>query len=118
MTVFIGLAFSASMLPPGTVTLRKEDLTVEEVKEVARKKNIVSCANPSHKATLLALKEKHGIEVPVPEKPIRVSLKSGDYFIVLRVSRLPRLTDRHEYTSEEIESAEFRFMAISVISAS
>lgn len=115
MTVYLGLAFSASMLPTGTVTLRKKDLTVDQVKEVIGNENIVSCANPSHKATLLALKEKYGIDIPIPGKPIRVGLHSGDGMIVLQVSGLSRLTDRHEYTSEEIASSEFRFMKISVL---
>lgn len=116
MTVFIGLAFSASMLQPGTVTLRKKDLTVDQVKEVIGNENIVSCANPSHKATLEALKEKYGIDIPIPSKPIRVSLSSSeDAMIVLQVTGLSRLTDRHEYTRQEIEAAEFRFMKISIL---
>ena len=45
----------------------------------------------------------------IPEAPSRVSLGSGDSVIVMGVRGLSRLTDRHEYTEEEIAKASFLF---------
>ena len=41
-------------------------------------------------------------------------LKSGDAVVVMGVRGLPRLTDRHEYTSEEVASASFTFSLYTV----
>ena len=38
-----------------------------------------------------------------------VALAAGDVLLVLSVTGLPRLTDRHEYTEAEITGASFRF---------
>jgi hypothetical protein len=43
-----------------------------------------------------------------------VKLSYGDSIIVMGARRLPRLTDRHEYTAAEIEQAEFVFSIYSV----
>lgn len=110
---YLGLAFSASMLPEGTIEMVKRDLTIDEVHKTIEA-GVEVCFNPSHQSTIDALREKHGIEVVIPEVPPRVSLQSGDSIIVLQVRGLPRLTDRHEYTAEEIESATFSFMKIAV----
>lgn len=113
VTVYIGLAFSASMLPTDRVEMVKNDLTIDEVLN-AIEAGVEICFNPSHQSTIDALREKHGVNVMIPESPPRVSLKSGDSIIVLQVRGLPRLTDRHEYTPEEIETATFSFMKIAV----
>lgn len=110
---YLGLAFSASMLPKETIEMVKKDLTIDEVFEAIRA-GVEVCFNPSHQSTIDALREKHGIEVAIPETPPKVSLQSGDSIIVLQVGGLPRLTDRHEYTAEEIEAATFSFMKIAV----
>ena len=96
-----------------THELRTYKITPEDFKQ-AVSSNIVSCCNPSHKATLQALKEKFGIEVSVPSTPPRVTLGMGDCLYVFQVSGLPRLTDRHEYTAQEIENAKFSFMSVAV----
>lgn len=110
---YLGLSFSASMLPAGQVEMVKTDLTIDEVHE-AIEAGVEVCFNPSHQATIDALWEKHGIEVAIPETPPRISLQNGDAIIVLQVRGLPRLTDRHEYTDEEIQAANFSFMRIAV----
>ena len=111
MSTYFGFAFSAAMLPSGTVNLRKDDLTVEEVKELLP--NCEMCLNPSHRATIEAAKSI-GLKISIPEKPARISLESGDSVVVMQVRGLPRLTDRHEYTKEEIASASFNFVKLSV----
>ncbi len=110
---FLGLAFSASMLPSGKVEMVKEDLAIEEVKR-AISAGVEVCLNPSHQSTIDALRVKYRIEVEIPETPPQISLNPGDSIIILQVSGLPRLTDRHEYTPEEITSAIFKFMEITV----
>jgi len=105
---YIGLAFSLSMLEVAPCDLKVIPMTPEEVK--AEMPELQSCCNPSHGATLQALKDKYGIDVPVPATPPRVTLTGGDSIIVIQVSGLPRLTDRHEYTPGEIDRAKFSFL--------
>jgi len=120
-TTYIGLAFFAGMLPAGTVEMVKEDLSLEQVQEAIRQ-GVVSCFNPSHTASIDALREKHGIEVEIPETPTRISLESGNAIIVLQIRGLLRLSDERreqynspgEYTPEEVNSASFSFMKIAV----
>ena len=112
---YFGFAFSAAMLPAGTVSIRKDDVEVETVKALLVGGNVVSCLNPSHTATIEAAKARFGLEVSIPEKPPRVSLISGDTLVLMQVRGLPRLTDRHEYTEEEVSQASFSFMTISVL---
>ena len=57
---------------------------------------------------------RYGISVEIPESPPRVTLREGDSLLVMGVRGLPRLTDRHEYTDEEIASASFEFVLYSV----
>ena len=104
---YFGFALADSMFN-GDCTITRRVLSVEEVKERV-KQGIEPCLNPSHKATIDAMKIRFGIEVPIPETPPRVSLSFGDSVIVMGVRGLPRLTDRHEYTAEEIANANFSF---------
>ncbi|MDD4761677.1 MAG: hypothetical protein PHZ25_01475 [Candidatus Pacebacteria bacterium] len=107
MKTYFGFALADSMFNRNC-TINRHSLSVEEVKErVAR--GVESCCNPSHKATIDAMGSRFGIEVTIPEVPPRVSLESGDSIIVMGVRGLPRLTDRHEYTEEEIAKASFLF---------
>lgn len=113
MTRFFGFAFSASMLPTGNVRMSKRDLTPDEVREMLPTCEL--CLNPSHAATVHAARERFGLSVQVPERPAHIELMPGDSVVVLQVIGLPRLTDRHEYTTQEIESASFSFMEISIM---
>lgn len=104
---YFGFALSDSMFRGDAIVERKE-LGLEQVKEKIIN-GVESCLNSSHVATIQAMKEKFGLEVGVPEKPPIVNLTSGDSLIVMAVRGLPRLTDRHEYTEEEVAGATFTF---------
>lgn len=107
MKVFFGFALADSMFA-GNCEIIRRTLDVEEVKAKVQQ-GVESCCNPSHGATIAAMRSRFGIDVPIPEMPPRVVLGSGDSIIVMGVRGLPRLTDRHEYTDEEIASATFSF---------
>lgn len=107
MKTYFGFALADSMFN-GDCNISRRSLSVEEVKERVMQ-GVESCCNPSHKATIDAMTARYGIEVVIPEAPPRVSLGSGDSVIVMGVRGLPRLTDRHEYTEEEIAKANFLF---------
>jgi len=109
MTTYFGFAISDSMFV-GDCTINRRVLSIKEVLNLVHVKNFVSCCNPSHKATINAMQSRFGIKnIPIPESPPRVEIIRGDSIIVMGVRGLPRLTDRHEYTSEEIEKATFSF---------
>ena len=111
MTTFIGLALSDSMfsnLPAGAL-LERRQITAAGVRERLAK-GAVSCCNPSHRATLAALKVRFDLDVPVPERAPKVSLGLGDSAIIMQITGLPRLGgDRHEYTESEVAQANFTF---------
>ena len=113
MTTYFGFAFSASMLPAGDVTLTKRDLTIEEVRELLPQSKL--CLNPSHEATIRAARERFGLSVQVPERPANIRLSHGDSVIVMQVTGLPRLTDRHEYNDVEIAAASFSFVCLTLV---
>ena len=106
MTRFFGFAVSDSMFN-SSCTITRTKLSSEQA--CAMVASSVPCVNPSHKATLDALRDRFGVEVEVPSTPPRVNLGVGDSLLVMQVRGLPRLTDRHEYTSDEIASATFTF---------
>ena len=107
MKTYFGFALADSMFN-GNCTITRRVLSVEEVKERVSQ-GVESCCTPSHKDTIDAMKSRFGIDVSIPETPPRVSLSFGDSVIVMGVRDLPRLTDRHEYTEEEIAKANFSF---------
>lgn len=90
------------------------DLAREVIAAAKRENKIVVALNPSHAATIAAMRERFGIDVPIPERAPVVRLKHGDILIVLGVAGLPRLEGRHEYMAEEIEAAAFSFSMFSV----
>ncbi|MFA5188974.1 MAG: hypothetical protein WC460_06455 [Patescibacteria group bacterium] len=105
--IYFGFALADSMFAGDCIIIRQQ-LTVDDVKRLV-KLGVESCCNSSHKATIEAMKSRYGIDVPIPEKPPRVELKRRDSVIVMGVRGLPRLTDRHEYTVEEIAQTIFTF---------
>lgn len=113
MKTYFGFALADSMFA-GDCKIDRKVLSVEEVKDMVAK-GVESCCNPSHLATINAMREKFGIDVMIPEKPPRVAIGSKESIIVMGVRGLPRLTDRHEYTVEEIEKAQFSFSVYTVI---
>lgn len=110
---YFGFAIADSMFSQECEIVRKV-VPVEIVKVWAANGELTPCLNPSHVATINAMRERFGIEISIPETPPKVELQSGDNLIVMGVRGLPRLTDRHEYTSEEIAQASFTFAMYSV----
>ena len=109
---FFGFALADSMFA-GDCVIRRRALSVDEVKAMA-KEFTPDEDIPSHKATIDAMRSRFDINVEIPEQPPRVSVGSGDSVIVMGVRGLPRLTDRHEYTEEEIAAATFSFSEYTV----
>lgn len=111
MKTYFGFAIADSMFPENCL-LRKE--TFKGIVPKAEIESAISCVNVSHQATIEALRNRFGIQVVVPIMPPKVSLDYGDQFIVMSVRGLPRLTDRHEYTQQEIDQATFNFSIYTV----
>lgn len=106
MKVYFGFAIADSMFPDDCAIVKRK-LEAEEAKGLIQ--SAIPCLNPSHAATIEAMVERFGIQVEIPEKPPAISLQPGDVVVVMGVRGLPRLTDRHHYTPEEIEEASFKF---------
>ena len=107
--VYFGFALADSMLPEGRIEKRSMTSFDRDFYFSGKGGEVVPCLNPSHAATIAAMKERYGIDVLIPETPPQVKLKKGDSLIVMGVRGLPRMVDRHEYTTEEIAGAEFNF---------
>ena len=99
---FFGFALADSMFAGvGTCAITRRPLMVEQVATKVAE-GVVSCCNPSHQATIDAMRSRFGLHVEIPVTPPRAALARYDSFIVMGVRGLPRLTDRHEYTTEEV----------------
>lgn len=105
---FFGFAIADGMFADDNCVIVRTPITPEGAKELIDA-DVIPCLNPSHKATIDAMRQRFGIDVSIPKEPPKVTLKPYDRLIVMSVRGLPRLTDRHEYTTEEISSAEFKF---------
>lgn len=106
-TVFFGFALADSMFGGEGVIVRRS-LSSDDVKKIIEA-GVEPCLNPSHAATIDAARLRFGIEVTIPTAPPKVSLSHGDKVVVMGVRGLPRLTDRHEYSHEEVGAATFEF---------
>lgn len=109
---FFGFALADSMFG-GDCLISRRVLSVEEAKNMVEA--AIPCINPSHAATINAMRGHYGIDMIIPETPPQVKLNKGDSLIVMAVRGLPRLTDRHEYTEDEIVQATFEFTYYTVI---
>ena len=107
MTIYVSLAIADGMFPEEVVAVRLP-MTVREAKDFIEM-GVVSCCNPSHALTLEALRTKHGISVPIPEKAPFVTLKKGDKLIVLSARFPRRLAEGEVWTAEDVDKAEFKF---------
>ena len=106
--VYFGFAVADSMFQ-GDVEVSRSTVDLDAVKYLIRK-GITPCLNPSHAATIAAMRNKFGLDVPIPERAPQVVLEVGDRLIVMGVRGLPRLdASRHEYTESEIDAATFSF---------
>lgn len=109
--MFFGFALADSMLSDGVI--KRKTLDVDYAKYLIENHpysdELTVCLNPSHVATIKAMEARYGIHVDIPATPPQVKLEHGDSLIVMGVRGLPRLTDRHEYTDEEIANATFSF---------
>ena len=114
-TKFFGLAIADSMFGEYCGLIARKTLTPDEVRARAEAGALTPCLNPSHAATIAAMRRRYGIDVAIPATPPRVELHRGDAVVVMGVRGLPRLTDRHEYTEEEIASATFTFSEYTVL---
>ena len=112
---FFGFALADAMFATDCVISRRT-LSIDEVTALVEQ-GVEPCLNPSHTATIAAMRERFGIDVLIPETPPQVALAAGDSLIVMGVRGLPRLTDRHEYTEEEVASATFSFSVYTVAPA-
>jgi hypothetical protein len=123
MTIYYGLAVSASMFEFGMSSANVQRFSLSRVQEQLNHQinmvnslisNAINCMNHSHAVTIDAL-WKMGFYITSPEKePPIVNLKSGDKLIVFQASGLPRLTDRHQYTRDEIASADISIAIFSI----
>jgi hypothetical protein len=111
--VYFGFALADSMFS-GECNIARTTMSAEQV-HYAIKEGVVSCCNPSHIATIKAAKARFGITPAIADTPPQVALQKGDSIIVMGVRGLPRLTDRHEYTTAEIAQAAFAFSKYTVI---
>jgi hypothetical protein len=111
--IFFGFALADSMFS-GDLIITRKNITTEAVKTLAEQGRLTPCLNPSHEATIAAMRSRFGIEVEIPQAPPRVELAAGDSVIVMGVRGLPRLTDRHEYTQDEVDGASFLFSQYAV----
>jgi len=112
MKTYFGFGIAPSMFPQ-TCTIGKRELSVEQAKETIAT-GVVSCLNPSHKATIEVMQARFGISVEIPAKASSVALQAGDSLVVMGVMGLPRLENRHEYTQEEVAKATFAFALFTV----
>ncbi len=116
MTVYVGLAMADSMFPESCQVERTPCLLPLAMKLLQpptdeAPEKVVNCCNSGHASTLSALKARYGIDLAstVPLTPPKVALLPGDCLVVLSVRGLPRLTDKREYSAEEIAKATFAF---------
>lgn len=113
MTVYFGFALADSMFD-GDVQIARRVLSVDDVREIIAQ-GVEPCLNPSHVATILAMNSRFGLDVEIPAAPPKVALAAQDSVVVMGVRGLPRLTDRHEYTADEIANATFSFAQYTVL---
>lgn len=93
---------------PGECMIHRRPLSVGEAKSRIEE-GVVPCFNPGHTATINLMRQRFGFDIPAPDGAYQVNLEKGDCLIVMSIRGLPRLTDRHEYTQDEIDNADISF---------
>lgn len=105
--LYFGFGIAPSMFPDGFIM--KSTMAAELACQTLKEQQVIPCLNPSHKATIDAMRSRFGINVEIPDRAPQVKLGEGDHLLVMGVTGLPRLEGRHEYSNEEIAAAEFTF---------
>ena len=113
-TTYLGFAIADSMFGNGmTVTRKVVDVIV--VREMIED-GVIPALNPTHEATINAMRTRYGLNVEIPEKAPMIKLAGGDKFIVMSVRGLPRREGgKGEYTQEEIDGGTFEFSVWEVL---
>lgn len=106
--IYFGFAVADGMFPNERTELVREIVSVERVREFVAA-GVIPALNPSHTATIAAMRTRYGLEVAIPERAPMVSLLEGDQLIVMSVRGLPRREGVAEYTQAEIDGATFVF---------
>ena len=112
--IYFGFAVADSMFE-GNCTVTRKLVSPDYVRGMAEEGRLTPCLNPSHQATISAMQVRYGIDVAIPDMPPKVTLGVGDSILVMSVRGLPRLTDSHEYTDEQIDAATFSFAEYTVV---
>jgi hypothetical protein len=103
------------MFGHGVTGIYRQPLTPEEVAYLLKHGDFESCANPGHVVTLEVLRTHFGIEVPVPPAPPTIKLvEPGDQVLVLGLDNPKRLSERREYTRDEVLAAGLSFAIYTV----
>ena len=95
------------MFPDGKLSIKT--IPPEQAKAIVAV-GVVSCLNPSHKASIEVMESRFGVKVEIPPKAPSVRLQNGDRILVMGIGGLPRLENRHEYSPEEVAGAKFTFV--------
>ncbi len=109
---FVGLAMSSTMFGREALISRRV-LDAEEAKRIISGE-IVSCFNPSHIATIEAIRTHFDIEVEIPETAPKVTLEQGDSLLVLSARFPRRLNEGERFSSEEVDSVSFELVEYTV----
>lgn len=106
---YFSFAIADSMFPE-KCDVHRQPIEALVAKTLLDNKTVDVACNPSHAATIDAMKVRHNITVEIPTVAPIVKLQPGDQVLVMSVRGLPRLdATRHEYTVDEIAAATFSF---------
>lgn len=106
--VYFGFAVADGMFANERTELVRKIVSVEEVRALVAQ-GVIPALNPSHIATINAMRQRFDLMVEVPERAPLVSLVEGDQLVVMSVRGLPRREGVAEYTQAEVDSATFVF---------
>ena len=85
---YFGFALADSMFQ-GDCVIERRTLTADEVCAMAESGELTPCLNPSHQATIDAMRSRFGINIAIPKTPPRVAVGIGNSVVVMGVRGLP-----------------------------